>query len=80
MDDVTNILSHYFPEDHELIVRLSTSDCDLNEMREHFEELALLLKKNDESKSQSRATDYVTITHTLKSLRLEICEHLTKLK
>jgi hypothetical protein len=80
MDEATNMISHYFPEDHELIVRHSTSDCDLNEMREHFEELALLLQRNVGSEPPNRMTDNAILASTLESLRLEICEHLTKLK
>jgi hypothetical protein len=78
MDDAENILSHHFPENHEMIVRHSTNECDLDEMREHFEELALLLQRNVGSDPPNRMTNIVAIARTLDSLRQEICEHLTK--
>ena len=80
MEDVANILSNYFPKDHQLIVRHSHGDCDLNEMREHFEELALLLQRNVGPELPNRMTDNAILASTLESLRLEICGYLAKLK
>jgi hypothetical protein len=80
MNNVANVLNQYFPDDCELIVLHRTKDCDLDEMCEHFEELALMLQKVAGPNMSKRTKDEVEVAQSLESLRLEICGYLTKLK